>query len=184
MLSDDEGKKLISYARNSIKSKFKKDNTNSNIDINGFDSKQGCFVSLHKQGELRGCIGFPEPVLPLKDAIFEAAQSAAFNDPRFSPITESELDEIELEISVLTVPKLIKTKSPEEYLNKIKIGEDGLIIRTNFSSGLLLPQVFTEYNCTPKDALEMLCEKAGLSKDSWKDADSKIFKFQAQIFSE
>jgi len=142
------------------------------------------FVTLNIDGELRGCIGFPEPVLPLYEAVIESARSAAFSDPRFMPLSKEEFDKVHIELSVLTVPELIKVKKSEDYLNKIKIGSDGLIIRGEYGSGLLLPQVFTEYKCNPKKALEMTCQKAGLSSDAWKDLKNKIFKFQAHIFEE
>jgi hypothetical protein len=93
------------------------------------------------------------------------------------------MHDICVEVSVLTVPELIKADNPEEYLLKIKIGKHGLIIRKNIFSGLLLPQVFTDYNSTPLQALEMKCQKAGLSKDDWK-SDAQIYRFSAQIFKE
>lgn len=184
MLSLEQGKKLIKLARDSISSAF----SNKKIHIekyeNEFPEKQGVFVTLHKDKELRGCIGFPEPMFPLYKAIFKAARAAAFEDPRFPAVESEELKNIEIEISVLTVPKLIKVKTPEEYLQNISIGDDGLIIRETYFSGLLLPQVFTEWNCDAKKALEMTCEKAGLDRNAWQDLSNKIYKFQAQIFAE
>jgi len=185
VLSHKDGKELIKIARDSINAYF------SDIELKvpdtikkKFDEKQGVFVTLNIDGELRGCIGFPEPVLPLYEAVIESARSAAFSDPRFMPLSKEEFDKVHIELSVLTVPELIKVKKSEDYLNKIKIGSDGLIIRGEYGSGLLLPQVFTEYKCNPKKALEMTCQKAGLSSDAWKDLKNKIFKFQAHIFEE
>ena len=149
-----------------------------------FKEERGVFVTLNELEKLRGCIGFPEPVYPLKRAIIEAARAAAFKDPRFPPVTEEEIEDITVEISVLTKPKLIEADSPEEYLNCIEIGKHGLIIRHEWRSGLLLPQVFTDYQCTPKQALEMTCEKAGLDREAWKDPEAKIYSFSAQIFGE
>lgn len=179
-----EGKKLISLAKDSIASQL----TGSELEISDdikkeFSQEQGVFVTLTVNGELRGCIGFPEPMYPLWEGVVEAAKSAAFSDPRFPPLTGEEFDDIEIEVSVLTVPREIKVKKPEEYLKQIKIGEDGLIIR-GVSSGLLLPQVFSEYNCDAEQALEMTCEKAMLPSDAWKDPNNKIYKFQAIIYSE
>lgn len=184
MLSLEQGKKLVKLARDAISSAFTSKKISLEKYEKEFPEKQGVFVTLHKEGELRGCIGFPEPIYPLYRAIFKAARSAAFQDPRFSPLTEDELEEIDIEISVLTVPELIKVEKPEGYLEKITIGEDGLIIRGSFFSGLLLPQVFTEWNCDAKKALEMTCEKAGLGRDDWKNPENKIYKFQAQLFAE
>jgi AmmeMemoRadiSam system protein A len=183
MLTKHDGKLLLALARKSIEAHFSKEK----VDLSRYDrfkDKQGAFVTLHKDGELRGCIGFPYPVYPLKDAIFECARAAAFDDPRFHPLDKSELKSIQIEISVLTVPEEMTVKKPEEYLKKIKISEDGLIIKGQYGSGLLLPQVFTEYSCTPEQALEMTCQKAGLSRDSWRSLSNKFSKFQAQIFRE
>jgi len=183
MINKEDKTSLLKVARDAIKSYFSKQDIDTKK-VEKFSEKQGVFVTLEKGSQLRGCIGYPEPVLPLYKAIIEAACSSAFSDPRFTPVQESELDEIKIEISVLTKPEEIKVKKPEEYLKKIKIGEDGLIIRSNFGSGLLLPQVFTEYKCNPEQALEMLCQKAGLPLDAWKNLDNKIYKFQAEIFHE
>lgn len=182
MLSLEEGKILIKLARHSIETFFLGNNLVLGT-AEKFSEKQGVFVTIHKFGNLRGCIGYPEPVLPLNRAIVQAARAAAFQDPRFPPLQKSELDEVDIEISVLTVPKLIEVIKPEDYLDRIKIGKDGLIIR-GMSSGLLLPQVFTEYDSTPKEALEMTCQKAGLHNDAWKNPSNQMFKFQAQIFAE
>jgi len=185
LLSKQEGKELILLARQSIDASFSK--TNLKVTDNTkrkFGQKQGVFVTLTIDGELRGCIGYPEPVLPLYSAVIEAAQAAAFSDPRFEVLTKEEFSKIKIEVSVLTVPELIKVKKAEEYLDKIKIGSDGLIIRGEYGSGLLLPQVFIEYKCNALKALEMTCQKAGLNADSWKDLSNKIYKFQAQIFTE
>jgi len=182
MISRD-GLKLLKLARDSVSLYFEKKTVNDEELKKKFNKKQGCFVTINKDNQLRGCIGFPEPVYPLYKAVKEAAVAAAFSDPRFIPLEKNELKEIKFELSILTVPELIKVNKPEDYFNKIKIGEDGLIIR-NRSSGLLLPQVFTEYNCDVKKALQMLCRKAGLTLDAWKDLSNRIYKFQAQIFSE
>ena len=185
LLTKKQGTELINLARQSINSYFF--NTKLNLDIKtkeNYLKEQGVFVTLTIDGKLRGCIGYPEPVLPLYKAIIEAAQAAAFDDPRFPPLTKEEFKHIKIEISVLTIPEHIDVKKPEDYIKNIKIGRDGLIIRSRLGSGLLLPQVFEEYNCTPREALEMVCDKAGLSSEEWKNLDNKIYKFQAQIFSE
>lgn len=97
---------------------------------------------------------------------------------------KSEFGKIDMEISVLTVPELIKVKNAADYLKKIRIGEDGLIIRGELGSGLLLPQVFADYGCDAEKALEMTCQKAGLRNDDWNDLSNKVYRFQAQIFKE
>lgn len=180
-----DAKKLISLARNSIAARLKNKTVNHDSELKKkFSEKQGVFVTLKKKGELRGCIGFPEPVFALYDAIISAAESAAFQDPRFYPVEQKEFENITVELSILTVPQLLKIKKPEEYLDKIVIGKHGLIIRSKKGSGLLLPQVFTEYNCTPLSALEMTCQKANLAPGAWKNKDCKLYTFSAQIFKE
>ncbi|NTV23296.1 MAG: TIGR00296 family protein [Nanoarchaeota archaeon] len=176
----EEGIKLVKLAREAIDASF----TKNTIDFSQYKEKRGVFVTLHKEGKLRGCIGFPEPVYPLGRAIVESARSAAFKDPRFEPVTHDELADIDIEVSVLTMPELIEVEKPEEYLDKIEIGKHGLIIKHIYRSGLLLPQVFTEYESTPKEALEMLCEKAGLDHESWQDPEVQIYSFEAEIFAE
>jgi uncharacterized protein (TIGR00296 family) len=183
LLSIDQGKQLVKYARHCVDSFFSGKIVEQPSDP-FFSEKRGVFVTLNEIGNLRGCIGFPEPVYPLKRAILESSRAAAFRDPRFSPVTKDELDDITFEVSVLTKPELIEVEEPEEYLDKVEVGKHGLIIKHMYDSGLLLPQVFTEYDCTPKKALEMTCEKAGLDEDAWKDPEAKIYRFQAQIFEE
>ena len=130
VLSQQDGKELIKLARSSINAYFSNAESKVSDKIkNKFNAKQGVFVTLTIDGELRGCIGFPEPILALYEAVIESARSAAFSDPRFSPLVKEELDKVHIEISVLSVPELIKVKKPEDYLKKIKIGSDGLIIR-------------------------------------------------------
>ena len=149
-----------------------------------FQENRGAFVTLHTYPgrELRGCIGYPEPILPLQKAIADCSVHAC-QDPRFPPVKESELGKIIFEVSVLTKPELIEC-SPKEYPRHVKIGQDGLIIRKGWSSGLLLPQVATEHGFSAKEFLEHTCMKAGLSPDSWMEQSCKIYKFQAEIFAE
>jgi hypothetical protein len=185
MISSEEGKKLLNLARKAITSCFEGKKCVPEDDIlKSCAAKCGCFVTLHKDGELRGCIGFPEPVLPLHQAIMDAARAAAFEDPRFPPLSRAELQGIALEISVLTPPRLLKVNKAEDYLNQIRIGTDGLIIRYIHGSGLLLPQVATEWMWDARQFLEHTCLKAGLDKNAWKDLENRLYVFQAQIFSD
>ena len=183
MLTQDQGRQLLELARESIKSYF----SGKEIDLKDykkFNRKQGVFVTLNKDEELRGCIGFPYPTKELYKAVFDAARASAFEDPRFPKLKEDELKDIKIEISVLTVPEEITSEKAEDMLKEIDIGNDGLMVKSDFASGLLLPQVFTEYRCTPEQALQMTCQKAGLPINAWKDRSNKILKFQAQVFKE
>ncbi|MDI6825722.1 MAG: TIGR00296 family protein [Candidatus Aenigmarchaeota archaeon] len=185
MLSEEDGKKLVKLARQTVEDYFK--TKRFVLKKDEFKEKRGVFVSIHSfpDHELRGCIGYPDPVLPLGEALQRAAISAAFEDSRFPPLVESELKKIVFEVSVLTEPELIVVKNPREYLRKIKIGKDGLIIEHDIlHRGLLLPQVPTQYNWDVEIFLEHLCMKAGLMVDMWLDPKTKIYKFQAQLFKE
>nr|MCK4929537.1 AmmeMemoRadiSam system protein A [Nanoarchaeota archaeon] len=183
-MNTTDKKLLLKLARESIKTYFK--GTKPSLEkVKHLSEKRGVFVTLHdKDEDLRGCIGFPMPVYSLNTAIVEAARSAAFHDPRFPPLEENELEKIDIEISVLTVPQEIKVSHPNEYLDKIKIGEDGLIIQGPLGSGLLLPQVATENNFNAETFLNCLCQKAGMGFNCWKELDNKISKFQAIVFNE
>ena len=185
MFSLEQGKKLIGLARDSISSHFSDEKLVVSDDIKKeFGEKLGVFVTLTKKGELRGCIGFAEPVFVLWDAVVKASGAAAFEDPRFPPLDKDEFDGVDIEVSVLTKPELIKVEKAADYLKKIKIGRDGLVIRGVYGSGLLLPQVASEWNWGVGEFLENTCRKAGLNGDCWKDLDNKVYSFRAQIFSE
>jgi len=178
-----DGKELILLARKTIENYFSGE---QKIKKTRFKNKRGIFVSIHTypEHELRGCIGFPYPILELGEALQKAAISAAFKDPRFLPLKRQELNKIILEISILTEPKPIHANSPKEYAKKIQIGKDGLIIIYDHMSGLLLPQVPVEYGWSAEKFLEQLCFKAGLDPNILTNPDVKIYKFQYHIFQE
>jgi AmmeMemoRadiSam system protein B/AmmeMemoRadiSam system protein A len=139
--------------------------------------KRGAFVTLEKNHELRGCIGYILPIYPLYQTVIEVAQSAALRDPRFEPVSPRELKDITVEISVLTVPEKIS------YPEQIEVGKHGIIIKRGFNQGLLLPQVATDYGWDRETFLEHTCLKAGLPRDAWKDKTTEIQIFSAQVFS-
>jgi AmmeMemoRadiSam system protein A len=139
---------------------------------------RGAFVSLHRHGQLRGCIGYIEAVKPLLQTVREMAPAAAFQDPRFRPLQADELADLEIEISVLTPMHLIKST------DEIEVGKDGLYMVRGLNRGLLLPQVATQYNWDRLTFLEQTCCKAGLPPDAWKDPHTQIYIFQAEIFSD
>jgi uncharacterized protein (TIGR00296 family) len=183
-LTNEDGKSLIKLARDSISSDFKDKDLDVDKEIKDkYSEKRGAFVTLTIEGELRGCIGYTEALFPLWETITKAAKSAAFQDPRFSPLSEDELKNIKIEISVLTKPELIEGDR-KDYPKKIEIGKHGLVVETGYTAGLLLPQVFTEYKVDAEKALQMTCQKAGLPPDSWKKEDCKVYSFSAQIFTE
>jgi uncharacterized protein (TIGR00296 family) len=149
-----------------------------------FSFNSGVFVTLNNPLGLRGCIGYPLPDKKLFNALEEAAISAATEDPRFPPVKFEELDSITFEVTVLTPPTKIEVSDSQEYLSKIKIGQDGLIVKYGYNSGLLLPQVPVEYGWNEKEFLEYTCEKAGLPKEYWQKEDVEILKFEGIVFKE
>jgi len=185
MLSLEEGIETIKLARSVIE-QYVKNRTIIPTKLEGiFLEKQGTFVTLHTYPahELRGCIGIPLPIMPLKDAIIDAAKSVT-RDPRFHPLNEKEIEEVIVEVTILTKPEQIIVEKPQDYLSNIKIGRDGLIVEKGFYKGLLLPQVPVEQQWDKEEFLSHTCIKAGLMPDAWFDKDIKLLKFTGQIFSE
>jgi AmmeMemoRadiSam system protein A len=138
----------------------------------------GVFVTLHKRGKLRGCIGYVEGIDELYKSVITMAHSAAFRDPRFPPVEEEEVKELEIEISVLSPLKKI------DKVDEIVVGRHGLLISQGISRGLLLPQVAPDWGWNRKEFLEQTCQKAGLAPDAWQDSQTEIYVFTAEIFSE
>jgi len=185
MLNINEGTKAVQFARRIIEEYITQREAPSSDLGQSFQEKQGVFVTLHTcpGHDLRGCIGIPLPVMSLKDAIIESAQSVT-HDPRFPPLEGNELDVIIVEVTVLTKPTRIIVKQPKDYPAHIEIGQDGLIIEHGFYKGLLLPQVPVEQAWDKEEYLSHTCMKAGLPPDAWLDNNIKISKFQGQIFTE
>lgn len=183
-LTLEEGTFLVRLARKSIEKYLLEGELLEEEVTEKLKKPRGVFVTLLKHGELRGCIGFPFPSLPLAEATVKAAISSATSDPRFPPVTIEEMEEITIEVSVLSPPEPIVVKDPREYPSHVRIGRDGLIVEWRGFSGLLLPQVAVEWNWDPEEFLSQTCIKAGLGADWWLRKDVKISKFTAQIFSE
>jgi uncharacterized protein (TIGR00296 family) len=186
-LTADIGDILLSISRNTLESIFQK-KVSSNIQEHSIlQEKSGVFCTLSKQGELRGCIGYPTPEYKLGDALTSATKHSALEDSRFPPVQASELELISIEITVLTPPEKLEVNSPDEYFNLIKIGFDGLIAsKGQYHRGLLLPQVPVEQKWTVEEFLDHTCMKAGIFPlNSWKNIDEvTIERFQGKIFSE
>ncbi len=140
--------------------------------------KRGAFVTLHLEGQLKGCIGYIFAVKPLWQTVVEAAGSAALRDPRFSPVKPDQVDSLSIEISVLSPLQKI------DDIDEIEIGRDGLLINQQGKSGLLLPQVATEHHWDAKTFIEQTCRKAGLPRHAYLEQETEIFAFSAQVFSE
>lgn len=176
-LNEEEKKTLHQIAKTVIENKARgKTVPDFKVESPVLKENRGAFVTIHKKGQLRGCIGYIEGHGPLHKTIEEMAEAAAFRDPRFTPVKEKELPELELEISVLTPLKKIKD------MNEIEVGKHGIYIKKGWYSGLLLPQVATEYGWDRQTFLEHTCQKAGLPSNTWKEKDTEIYIFSADIF--
>lgn len=175
--TEEEKSKLKDIARASIKAAV---TGREPPEIKGVSGKlqelYGVFVTINKHGNLRGCIGLIISDRPLYRGCQQMAKAAALEDPRFPPVTEKELPDLEIEISILTPPEKITD------FDDIVIGRDGLIVSRGLTRGLLLPQVAAEYGWTVEEFLEETCRKAGLPRDAYKQKDTEIHKFSAEVF--
>ncbi|MFZ8907403.1 MAG: TIGR00296 family protein [Nitrosopumilaceae archaeon] len=186
VITDNDGQNLVKSARK-IVTEFLKDGIRLSLPKDfqeKFSFKSGVFVTLNNPLGLRGCIGYPLPDKKLFNALEDASIAAATEDPRFPSVKFEELDSITFEVTVLTPPKKIEVNEPSEYPSKIHVGQDGLIVKFGYNSGLLLPQVPVEYGWNEKEFLEYTCEKAGLPKEYWKKKEIEIKKFQGIVFKE
>ena len=184
--ADREGELAVRIARETIDSRLL-GNTKRLFDVpKSFEEKSGAFVTLNTYpgGELRGCIGYPQPFFALVKSIEKAAEAAATEDPRFPPMRGEELDQVTVEVSILTPPRLIEVKKPKELPNHVTIGVDGLNVAQGAYRGLLLPQVAVEEGLDAADFLSQACMKAGLLADAWLDPETRVYTFQAEVFAE
>jgi len=176
-LSDDDHRRLLTAARQAIADALAGAPEAALAPDGVFARHAGIFVSLHKRGNLRGCIGYTDADRPLGATVGRCAVAAATGDPRFDPVTERELAELDIEISVLS--PLERVDDPATVV----VGRDGLMIEQDRHCGLLLPQVATEHGWTRETFLGQTCVKAGLPRDAWKRG-AALFRFQADVFGE
>jgi uncharacterized protein (TIGR00296 family) len=183
LLTAEEGSLALCLARGTIENACAKKSRPAFSLTEVFREKRGVFVTISKRGQLRGCIGLPYPVMPLGEALIHAAKAAALEDPRFPPVAEDELDLISVEVTILTVPAPIAGE-PDARVRHVEVGKHGLIIRGMGTSGLLLPQVATEYGWDAGTFLDQTCHKAGLPGHCWRYPNVEVLTFEGQIFSE
>ncbi len=176
-LSESDQRTLLRLARQAIESAV------SGTNYPSFDGPEGpltehagAFVTIHKSGRLRGCIGSIESHRPLYQTVCDCARSSALADPRFEPVTAGEIPQLHLEISVLSP---MQDAHPED----VEVGHHGLLISRGYYRGLLLPQVATQYRWGREKFLAETCLKAGLPTDAWRRG-ARIQVFTAQIFAE
>jgi len=180
MLTDIQKQKLLNIARETLVS-YLSGRELPPIEENDpvLQERRGVFVTLKKNGELRGCIGYIEGIEPLANAVRDMAIQSATSDPRFPPVNYKDLKDIKIEISVLTPLKKIKDTG------EIVLGRDGVIVKKGYRQGVFLPQVAEETGWSKEEFLSNLCMyKAGLPPDAWKKGDIEIYIFQAEVFSE
>ena len=179
MLTAEEKKLCIQIVKESIAHRLGiTDQIPPCPDIDIFKAKEhGLFVTLHKNAQLRGCIGYIQPYNTLYLSLVDLAKMAAFKDPRFKPVTKDEYPELDYEISILS------ELYPVTDHNEITVGRDGLIVIHQNSSGLLLPQVATQYNCDRDTFLKQTCHKAGLDASILHDKKTQVLRFEAEVFS-
>lgn len=181
MLSPEQRATLLGIARQSIEAVL--EGRRPQVEVSALDAElrrpSGAFVTLNERGgELRGCIGSIEAVVPLAQAVASSAVNAAFRDPRFYPVTREELPNLHIEISVMSPIVIV------DDVDAIEVGRDGLIISRGGRAGLLLPQVAAEYGWDRDTFLRQTCIKAGLTPESWRLPDCRIEKFSAEVFGE
>jgi AmmeMemoRadiSam system protein A len=178
-LTEEEQRFLLRVVRETIERLCRKERPlEYDVKKSIFERKCGAFVTLHKNNRLRGCIGYVKAIKPLIATVVEMAEAAAMRDPRFSPVTGDEVSELDIEISVLSPLRAI------ENIEEIVVGIHGILVEKEFHSGLLLPQVATEYGWDRQTFLENTCRKAGLPVDAWKEKDTNLSIFAAQVFGE
>ena len=186
MYSPEEKQFLLALARRAIEHYFDTGKVlkvgAGEITSEKLKDKLACFVTLTIGRQLRGCIGHILPVQELYLDVIENAVSAAFEDPRFNPLSKEEFDKIKIEISVLTVPAPLKFSTPEELIKKLRPKIDGVILKRGRQQATFLPQVWEELS-NPKEFLGHLCLKAGLEEECWR-RDLNVETYQAEAFSE
>lgn len=178
-LSPEHRRTLLQVARGAIEARLSGRRFDSGGVPDALRQPVGVFVTLRRRsdGDLRGCIGYLEPRLPLVEAVARAAVAAAVEDTRFDPVTLSELEALAIEVSVLGPLAPIRPAD-------VSIGIHGLVIRHRGHSGLLLPQVATENRWDATTLLERTCWKAGLPPQSWREAGCQLLGFTAEVFGE
>ncbi len=177
MFSLAQKQALLALARSALTSHFEQQRLSLPTD-EAFQPKRGVFVSLHIGDDLRGCIGYIKGYKSIAASVVEMAEAAAFRDPRFAPVEKRDLPSLNIEISVLGELVLLNPGEQPE------VGKDGLYIMHPYGSGLLLPQVAVEWNWDAHTFLREVCRKAGLNSGAYKDAESRVYRFSAEVFSE
>ncbi len=188
--SPQKGQALVQLARRTLNKKMGRSTDKSRdsaldrvLADPDFETMCGTFVTLTMEGQLRGCIGSLEPDEAIREGVRANALNAAFHDPRFPPVTNRELDKIDIEISILTRPRVLAYTDGKDLAAKLRCGIDGVIIRKGSARATFLPQVWDQLP-QPEDFLGHLCRKAGLAATAWQTDDLEVMPYQVQYFHE
>ena len=185
-IQDSDRKYLLELARNTIINRSKKvflTKDEINKLPNELKKNRGCFVTLTINKQLRGCIGYILPIAPLYKTVIENAYNAAYGDPRFSPVKKDEIEKINIEISVLTVPEKLEYTDKNDLLSKLNPDTDGVILTKGFNGATFLPQVWEQLP-SKEEFLTHLCMKAGLAFNEWEKGTLGIEIYTAEAFEE
>ena len=187
-LSKNQGQALVRLARQTIMERLGQKTAGDELDNltdSSFQEMRGTFVTLTINDQLRGCIGSLDTTESILEGVRRNAVNAAFNDPRFSPLKAGELDQVDIEISILTEPEPLEYQDSADLLSKLRVNVDGVILRKGSASATFLPQVWEQLP-QPEKFLFHLCEKARLSGDAWKNEKEKleVLTYQVQYFEE
>ncbi len=189
-LTEKEGKILLRLARETIAEKLGRKakqegtlNFENRLEKNVFNEKRGVFVTLHKNGHLRGCIGSLDSSETIRQSVIDNARNAAFHDPRFSSLKVRELSAVDIEVSILTSPKRVEYSDGDDLLKKLRPDIDGVIIKKGRQMATFLPQVWEQLS-TPEAFLSHLCSKAGLDQNEWARGELEVQTYQVQYFEE
>jgi AmmeMemoRadiSam system protein A len=184
-ITDEERAALLKLARSTIEAELIKEKKVMRPEkmTSTLKENRGCFVTLHKDGALRGCIGTIEALKPLAASVEENSLNAAFRDPRFASLEEKELKDINIEVSVLSVPQELSFKDKDDLKRKLKKGVHGVILSSGWHKATFLPQVWEQLPDV-ENFLEHLCIKAGMDKDCWKNKSTRVQVYKTEFFSE
>ncbi len=189
-LNPEQGQTLVRLARATLMERFGRrlpsaetDLLNNALASEAFQRQCGTFVTLKLSGRLRGCIGHLSTSEPMAEGVRRNALNAAFHDPRFTPLTDAELDRVEIEVSVLTEPMPLEHGGGADLAGRLRPGIDGAVIRRGHASATFLPQVWEQLP-RPEEFLNQLCLKAGLPRDAWKTEALEVSTYRVQHFEE
>jgi AmmeMemoRadiSam system protein A len=184
-LSTQDRKALLELARSAIETKLVKGAKVKRPEAPSpaLTQEGGCFVTLHKNGQLRGCIGSLEPVASVVECVEKHAQSAAFHDPRFPRLSRNELSKIDVEVSILSVPQRLSFKDGEDLKRQLEPRVHGVILSQGYHRSTFLPQVWKQLP-DKEEFLEHLCLKGGMPPTAWQDPKTEVEVYEAEVFGE